>query len=368
MLLTPIEKRIAENAVELTFDDLMPNKEQRASILHQAAITVAHILTEHVDGAKKYANSPILQFTRRRPQPQGYRTRIIPLVSTIGPKSTAARHVAIVKDLYVKKLHMTEESFQDRAIPSFNSAATNSSIRRARMTAAPSGSGTPTHIARLLPLQLGPGLHDILRKLMTSVLKIHCPDPNSNSSTLARSFKLIGKAHLAHGKPQDHFALLSAFETVLSASFLDCWRINCGHRSVEAYIATSPTPEEILSLAKKIVIKHANRVVPKAPAFEDDAEYSSGMSDKESEDVVFSNQRLLLRDLLYVFMLKNAISDGDFGRIEDFLGVIAVHMTGAGLQQTADEIMHFIYNLKNVWPEPFAYVFFTVYCYQYLPY
>jgi len=355
MLLEPIIARRRTSEKQFEMHDIMPNKEQRESILHQAAILAVQSLTKHASDFKKYADEPLFQFPRRRPLPDGHRTCTFPVTSSLGEKFAIARFTALNRDTYVTKLRLDEESFEKRAIPCINDAVVNVSIRRALT----SPSTTDADRRLLNSLQLGPGLNDILRKMVAQMIKNHCPKGSDSTQGLASFFKTVNKSHLALARPQDHDAAVSALETILEASFLDCWRINCGYDSVAAYAASDPKPEEVLALAKKIVIKHAKRVIPKEPeCFPDDSQYSDELSDQEHDDQVYQNQRLLLRDAIYVVLLKRAISDADFGRIEDFLGVIAVGLLGGGLQDTCFEIMHFLY---DVWSEQFARaIFFLV--------
>ncbi len=203
--------------------------------------------------------------------------------------------------------------------------------------------------------QLGPGLHDILTKLVKATLKCHLHTPDVVGS-LSWAFETTDKPELGLGKPQDFHELLSSMEVQVISSFLSIWHNTCGYPSLSEYAESNPTPKALLALAKKIVIKHTHRMVPKDPTFADDADFSSGTSDLEDaeQDQVFQNMRVMLRDLLYVVLLKDAISDGDFGRIEDFLGVLCIWFTGAEMEQTAEEIFQFIYYLKTIWSPEFG--------------
>ena len=355
MLLAPIIARRRGPERETQINDIMPNKEQRESILDQAAILAVQCLTKHAPDFKNYADESLFQFPRRRPLPEEHRTRTFPVVSSLGEQFTISRFIALVRDTYVTKLHLDEDSFENRAIPCINDTFANVNIRRTQT----SPSTTDADRKLLRSLQLGPGLNDILRKLVTQVIKNHCPKGSDSTEGLAGLFKVLNKSHLALAKPQDHEAAITALETIMEGSFLDCWRINCGYDSIAAYAASDPKPEEILALAKKIVIKHAKRIIPKQPErFPDDSQYSNELSDQEGGDMVYRNHRLLLRDVVYIVLLKRAISDADFGRIEEFLGVIAVGLLGGGLENTCFEIMHFLNDLKNVWSEQFGYAFF----------
>jgi hypothetical protein len=71
-------------------------------------------------------------------------------------------------------------------------------------------------------------------------------------------------------------------------------------------------------------------------------------------DRVHQNTHLLSRDLLYMAELVRAISDGDIGRIEDMLPLLAMMFQGASGNNNCTEILHFILNLKHVWTPEFA--------------
>ncbi|KAG0704313.1 hypothetical protein DFH29DRAFT_765794, partial [Suillus ampliporus] len=66
------------------------------------------------------------------------------------------------------------------------------------------------------------------------------------------------------------------------------------------------------------------------------------------------NLQLLTHDILYVLELTSAISNGDWGRIEDILRNLAMIFCGAGSNNYCSEILHFLFNLKKIWTPEFA--------------
>ena len=74
----------------------------------------------------------------------------------------------------------------------------------------------------------------------------------------------------------------------------------------------------------------------------------------ETPDTVHANVVLLTRDLLYVAELISAISAGDFGRIEDILPDLACMFRGAGSNNYSMEILHLLFNIKEVWTPEFV--------------
>jgi hypothetical protein len=71
-------------------------------------------------------------------------------------------------------------------------------------------------------------------------------------------------------------------------------------------------------------------------------------------DVVCNNIALLTCDLLYVAELVNTIASGDFGRVEDILPALACMFRGSGANNYLMEILHLLFNIKEVWTPAFA--------------
>ncbi|KAJ7776079.1 hypothetical protein B0H14DRAFT_2353720, partial [Mycena olivaceomarginata] len=78
------------------------------------------------------------------------------------------------------------------------------------------------------------------------------------------------------------------------------------------------------------------------------------------DDIAQQNIRVLTRDLLVVFAVVRAISDGDIGRVEVFFPQLAMMFRGAGCNKYCTEILHFMLNLKHIWTPAFAYVFHII--------
>ena len=72
------------------------------------------------------------------------------------------------------------------------------------------------------------------------------------------------------------------------------------------------------------------------------------------EDIAHRNLKILAHDLLYVTEVVSAASRGDWGRIEDILGSLAMMFRSAGSNNYCAEVLHFIHNLKKVWTPEFA--------------
>ncbi|KAG1898294.1 uncharacterized protein F5891DRAFT_955809, partial [Suillus fuscotomentosus] len=63
---------------------------------------------------------------------------------------------------------------------------------------------------------------------------------------------------------------------------------------------------------------------------------------------------LLNCDLLIFYKLDLAVSLGDFGWVEIFLGTLTMMFAGAGCKNYTTEFLHFIQNLKKNWTPQFV--------------
>jgi hypothetical protein len=115
--------------------------------------------------------------------------------------------------------------------------------------------------------------------------------------------------------------------------------------SLTALADRKSTAEELKVFATKIYHTYVS-----ARAVED----VSGQPDSEIQDRVLRNIILLNRDLLIFYELDLAISSGDFGHVEIFLGTLTMMFVGAGCKNYTTELLHFIQNLNKVWTSNFA--------------
>ncbi|KAH9163046.1 hypothetical protein EDB89DRAFT_1912945 [Lactarius sanguifluus] len=123
------------------------------------------------------------------------------------------------------------------------------------------------------------------------------------------------------------------------------------------FAKAEPTPGGLLDCARRIAEKYASvepvfdPLNPKAPP----KDLVSGVeSTKPVVDVVHRNVTLLTHDLLLVVELVDAIATGDFGQIEDILPNLACMFRGSGSNNYSMEILHLIFNIKEVWTPTFA--------------
>ena len=247
-------------------------------------------------------------------------------------------NIAVVNDIYISQLGMSEADFNDRAIPCINDQLTNARLRTAQL----SRTSDDNAFTRLEFLQLGFGLFHAHMNLIWAILTVHRGSFEKVGS-LAYFFNILDLRRLGSARPA-YYLLLAAFNWILDGLLLDCWSKECGCSSLKDFKPMDHGPEHLREMAKQILHR-----------------YLSPTLQGQHETPVASDQTrrrtaLLLRDLLYVRELGVAISDGDWGWVEDILCPLAKLFRGAGSKNYCAEILHFIHGLKKIWPHGFGYV------------
>lgn len=378
MKLAPILERL-KNAPALSFNhDIRPTRPQLESFERQLLVTIVNVLTTYCDGFKSYADHPILQHKPRRPMPDGYVTKQYPTrVSTI-EEATVDGNLKFHDDLYLTQLCRDPKTLSEFAIPTYNDQLTNSRIRSGQITR----SRDLTPWTRRQVFQLGFGLFHLCLNLIWLLLHVHRGSLDQTGS-LTYFFALLEKVRLG-GEHPDYHSLLAALMQILHGLLLNAWRAECGMETLTQFADSKPSPDSLLHIARKILQNHATPMPPPLGTDDDATDVSESGSESDigegstqrpprqgnttaqqqtsiphggnnpTDDIVHQNIRLLTRDLLYVAELVQAISDGDIGRIEDFLPQLAMIFRGAGGNNYCTEILHFIFNLRHVWTPEFA--------------
>lgn len=286
----------------------------------------------------------------------------------------------IMDNVYSSQLKKTAAEIGDKAIPCVCDQLSNARMRSAKIVRR----NDLTHFGRLDNFQIGFGLFHAVMNYCWAVLNHHRGSINQIGS-LTYFFTLLDKARLA-GQEPDYHTLLTALNQIFDGIIINVWCAECGFETLEEFAASDPSPETLLQIASQILINHATPW-PEPVKLEDppkhksasqphkdssdnksnsesessqDSEgesYSAEIPDSvppESEDIARRNLILLIRDLLYVMELVRATKDGDFGRIEDILGQMAMLYRGLGCKNYCVEILHYIHNLKRIWGPGFG--------------
>lgn len=351
MLLDPLIENFKKSS-PLKMSDLRKSPEQTRSYLHQSSINVVEILLRHKNKFDYLKDSPVLKHRDRRRMSKGHKTTFFPLkVSTIEEASVDG-NLHVHDDMYIHQMGKDPKTFGTYAIPAFNDQLTNSRIRGVQLLR----EEDVNNWERRTVFQLGFGLFHMVMNLIWAILTTHRGKVESIGS-LAYYFSVLQKVRLGSDRP-DYYTLLAALTEILDGLILNAWHEECG-MLLDDYAKTTPTADDILAVAKRIVNKYTvvradENLVPT----DSDATKKKKADAWVPEDPVEFNTRILTRDLLYVAELVSAIAIGDFGRIEDILPDIACMFRGAGCNNYATEILHFLFNLKEVWTPEFACVVF----------
>ena len=337
----------------LSITDLCPSVDSMRSYVAQTAVNVVHILGKYVKGFDSQLLDTSLQHIPRCPLPAGHKTIFHPLRATTIEEASIDGNLLVHDDVYLVQLKHSQAELSDFAIPSFNDQLTNARIRGGQYLHKKDLSAWE----RREVFQLGFGTFHLVMNLLWSVLETHRGSVGRIGS-LAFFFAVLEKARLG-GEHPDYHTLLSAMKQILHGLILNAWQMECGHPSLCGYSEANPSPEDLLQLAQRIIKKYAMpqpqtaHMDTKNPLR--DLETGTAMPTQAS-DAVHNNTTLLTHDLLYVMELVDATASGDFGHIEDVLPTIACMFRGSGSNNYSMEILHFLFNLKEVWTPAFAYV------------
>jgi hypothetical protein len=186
-------------------------------------------------------------------------------------------------------------------------------------------------------------LFHLCLNLVWALLHVH-RGSLGDAGSLTYFFALLEKTRLGNEHP-DYHTLLAALTQIFDGLILNAWRTQCRYASLSEFAASNPSAEDLLMMAETIIQEYAiplkeNTEKDRTECQADDSAdeeplprpaprkrrkplippcvtIASGLD--PDKDKVNQNIRLLTRDLLYLSELIRAISDGDIGRIEDFL-------------------------------------------------
>lgn len=377
MELAPLMERFRKTTGLKFNEDLRPTEDQYNSFQSQLKIVIVRALTTYAPGFNSYSNNPLLQHKPRRAIPAGYVTKQFPLRVTTIEEASIDGNLLYHDEVYLNLLKRDTDSLSKYAIPSSNDQLTNSRIRSCFLNR---DQDTNAWNRREV-FTLGIGLFHLCLNLVWVVLHTH-RGTLAQTGSLTYFFKILDKTRLGGDHP-DYHSLLAALQQILNGLLLNAWRQECGETNLEQFSKSEPSAEDLLAIADKILadyaspLRHKDREDGESTATTNPANPTcsdSDDSDTEEEhshrpafppspaassttpprDTIYENTRLLTRDLLYISELVRAVSDGDIGRIEDFLPQLAMMFRGAGSNNYCTEILHFILNLKHVWTPEFA--------------
>ncbi|KAJ7150360.1 hypothetical protein C8R46DRAFT_915028 [Mycena filopes] len=303
----------AQNAPDLDFNrDLCPSLEQSQSAHRHFCSYVTRVLARYEKSFAQWQDHPALKAAPRRALPPDYTTTHFPLKICTTKESSIKGNLAVHVESHINQLRLTYSDLTKPAIRAFD----------------------VNPFLRCQIWQLAIGLFHLCLNLVWGVLNVHRGHVNHHG-TLAHLFVLIEKTRLGSQHP-DYHSLLAALMQILDGLILDAWRIECGYPSLVAYAASKPSAADLQAKAAQILYNHAT---PNRDPF----------NSAEELDTVNENTKRLIHDLLYVSEVTRAISECDFGRVEDILSTLGMMFRGAGSKNYSTEILYFVHNMKYVW-------------------
>ena len=304
-------------------------RDQLESYFDQLTVHTVQVL-RHLRGSEDIVRHTDFQHREHRRLPTSHATKQYPLRMSHIEEALVQGNIAVVENVYISQLKMSETDFDDCAIPCINDQLTNAQLRTAQL----SRTSDDNAFTRLEFLQLGFGLFHAHMNLIWVVLNVHRGTFETIGS-LAYFFNILDLRHLGSTRPA-YYPLLAAFNWILDGLLLDCWAKECGCDSLMEFKPMAQEPGCLRELAQWILRQYSS------PTFQ--------RQDEKQSDQVRQRTAILLRDLLYVRELGAAISDGDWGRVEDILCPLAKIFRGAGSKNYCMEILYFIHGLKKIWP------------------
>lgn len=278
--------------------------------------------------------------------PKDYQIKQYPLCTSTIDKRLISGNIAVINDVYINQLKMTHAELAERVIPSFNDQAMNAHIHGAK--ALQMKDVNP--FTQLQNLQLRFDLFHLCMNLIWALLHVHWGSIHQVGS-LPYFFALLDHTRLECDHP-DYHTLLATLLQILRGIILNAWKVKCRHTSLAAFASSNPSPDELLQIANQIILDYTT--APCKPTLKQAAKKTvDDLNAGFNTDNVHYNICLLTHDLLYVLELVHATLAGDFSRIEDILGNLALIFHGAGSNNYCSKILHFLYNLKKVWTPEF---------------
>jgi hypothetical protein len=355
MLLTPILER-ARTASGLDFDlHVRPTTDQFQSYIFQFQVIIVRVLTTFSKPFQSYADHPSLKHKARRPLPL-VKTTTYPLRVMTCNEATVTGTIKVWEDVYERQLEQTSKTLDNLAIPSINDQLTNARVRGAKLLR----KRDVNRFLRLDNIQLGYGVFHKCMNLIWAILKTHHGSADQLGS-LNYFFVLMEKTRLSNDKP-DYHTLLNALMQILHGLILQAWREQFGCKTFDEFGAENPSMDQLFEIAQQIISNYGTETndhsdpAPDEDMSEDEdpSTHSNPPTERPTNDIAHRNIRLLFRDLLFVAELIQAVSDGDWGRIEDILGPLTMMFRGAGSNNYSTELLHFLHGLKIVWGDDFA--------------
>ncbi len=367
LLLTPILKRF-KTSTDVTLADIHSHVNQMASYCHQTQVTLLNILMKYVEGFSYLKDSSAIWYKARCQLASTPKTEFYPLHMATIEEATIEGNLHVHEDAYIDQMRCNPDSLGTMAIPLYADQLTLSHAHSCQLERL----GDMTPWSHCNPFQTYVGKFHMDMNYKWGIRHKHYGAAKQLRS-LSYYFVLLEKKWLAGEKPDFH-TLSAAYDQMLDGLVLNAWRVKC--RSLEEFTKSKPSARELLQQAADVFDEFGT---PMEPTIIEDNDSSDKDNDNNQpgqdnialattsdfrapnnpdDDPAHQNVRLLVWDLLYACELSLAISIRDVGQIEDILADSAAIFRGCGSNKYVMEIVHLLFNLKQVWPTEFVFVIF----------
>lgn len=338
MELEPIRQRLLK-APSLTIFDVFPSCEQIKNSRHQYQVHIFNVLADYTAGFDRLRASPSLKFTLRKPKVPGQKSEFYLLRASTIDEATVEGNIMVMEDFFGNQLAMTDEQIEriaKYAIPVLVDQLTTSRRRTAFLQRA----GDINAYYTLLCFIIVFGPFHLVLNLVWCLLKIH-RHRFTQIGSLAYFFNVLDKKRLKTENP-DFKTLLNSLMQILDGVLLAAWELELKERNLgtpEEFAASEKLTPELINEISRDVLK----------------KYATAASDyNQVVDIQHENLRLLIRDLLVVREVSVSIAGCDWGRVEDLIPELACMFRGAGSNNYASELLHWIHNVKHIWTPEYA--------------
>jgi len=248
MRLAPMMENL-KKAKPLKMQDLRASVAVATSYLEQTTVNISKILLKYVPELSDLRSNPLFQNKPRRQLPPGEKTRCYPVCASTIEEASITGNIHVHNEVYIHQLKRDPQELNDYAIPCLNDQLTNSRIRSVQ--ALRTKDLSPWERREIFMLAFG--TFHLLMNLIWALLNVH-RGMISGQGSLAYYFNILEKVRLASEKPDFH-TLLTALTQILEGLIFNAWRKECGQPSLSDFAKTDPKPEDIISIARRIIKK-----------------------------------------------------------------------------------------------------------------
>lgn len=350
MKITDFEKCFDE-ARQLDIEDVLLTREETARLNQQLLFCILRIIIKH--GGEKFAR---FQAALDKLQPETaekidlHKTPLHPLPGMNIDESTIIGNAEVVEAI-LRELEVLDEHGELNFDTIKIFAGDQLSIARLRALA----NIRAGHQGKFAGFGWGlwmPGLFHAKIADMHGFFVTHWGKPNAgtrNPGCLAFHNTCLHRTPILLSSLPPLRAMRDLVFVSLYARVLHCLLLVSGKPTLDDYAGSITTFEELQAHAATIISQFAD---PQVTAEQRWQRRQGG----QEWDMVFENAILFLRDALLSREFSDAVKCGDSGRVVLVLKVWALSFRGSGRNKYAYEMLHFIHNLTNVWPEPIRYV------------